>query len=563
MENKNSLRHLFLESEAYSSLEAIEELLQQGMELHHHPIQPLYICLKSMMPELAGTYLDRFSVEQRQVMIDLDLWNKDQVSVQNFNFWFLAYVNCPNEEVRLSFVKSEQFLLWLKGRINIWSFDVEEPEYPDHDNYFLTDDMLLLIEFDEDFPYVDELRRLIRELYGELGVEKAYTFLFKMVADSFVEMEEEEYRLKNSRMSDYGFVDYYDALSMTAPLQKIELIQNLINKASPLTGRLDELAEGQTLHANALSPYKSNLDSFFDEIQLLEDEQRKKFLNFDFIRLVNATITLDNALQAGPVALSKVGRKSNTILHLGMSYLKQQLGQSLSQGLFSRFIFSDLYKVGASLIYLIQRDIKRELAKHQFTGDSEAFLGGYWSEFIELSFDNPSRIKVKAEIVEVDSAVLWNRWKGQSDQLIALLPFISQIATVFADLRKKGQLLNPYYLNYTVEEMDIESILISQFARKLIGEEVPAQLKLGLTPHEVRLFFKAVLDDAGHLRHDAAFNDHLKKFVEITGMTSVPMIIDYLRGILSAHLEGYQIDEMADSDFTHIGGVIILDTLKQ
>ena len=35
---------------------------------------------------------------------------------------------------------SKAFILFLKARFNIWTFDIEDPQYPDHDYYFLTED---------------------------------------------------------------------------------------------------------------------------------------------------------------------------------------------------------------------------------------------------------------------------------------------------------------------------------------------------------------------------------------------------------------------------------------
>lgn len=563
MDRKNALQNLFNEAEAYSSFEAIEELLQRDIALTNHPVQPLYACIKAMSPELAATYLHRFSTEQRQVMLDIDLWHKDEISTQNFSFWISTYSQCPEEEVRLEFIKSEQFALWLKGRVNIWTFDVEEPEYPDHDNYFLTDDSLLLVEFDEDFPYVDELRSFIRELYGEQGVEMAYTYLFKIVSDSYSSLAEEEYRFKKSRMSDYGFVDYYDALALVSPFQKIELIDAFIKKMAPATGDIDEVAEGQALHYSALSAYRQNMDTFYDELDKLNDEKRKKFVNFDFIRLVNSTMTLDEALQAGPVAMAKVGKKSKTLLLLGINYIRQQLGESLPEGIFSRFIFSDLYKIGYSLILFVQRELKKELQKNGFSNNDEAFLGKFWNDFLELSFEQPVKFATAEGNLELSTYSLWSEWRKESHQLISLLPFIKQIYLALGEIRSKGQIINQFYLNYAVEEIDFESIIISQFSRHLIASDSTHQMKLGLTIQETKLFFKSVIDDTGHLRTDADFCDQIKVFVKSTGLDAIDGIVDYLLKIMVSHLEGYAVDEMDDRDFTHIGGVMILDTLKQ
>ena len=49
------------------------------------------------------------------------------------------------------YYSSIQKILYLKGKMSFWTFDLEEPEYPDHDNYFLTECNQLLFEFDDDF----------------------------------------------------------------------------------------------------------------------------------------------------------------------------------------------------------------------------------------------------------------------------------------------------------------------------------------------------------------------------------------------------------------------------
>ena len=103
--------------------------------------------------------------------MDIDLW-KDELNVDQFTPWLTIYAACEDEMIQYEFTSSE-FILFFKGRFNVWTFDVEDPLYPDHDNY-LTDDSLLLIEYDEDFKQVEELKLLIKNLYTQEGVEAAY-----------------------------------------------------------------------------------------------------------------------------------------------------------------------------------------------------------------------------------------------------------------------------------------------------------------------------------------------------------------------------------------------------
>ena len=42
----------------------------------------------------------------------------------------------------------------------------------------MTEDNLLLVEYDDECDIVDEVKQLIKDLYTDLGVEKAYQYLF-------------------------------------------------------------------------------------------------------------------------------------------------------------------------------------------------------------------------------------------------------------------------------------------------------------------------------------------------------------------------------------------------
>ena len=228
--SKNIFQNLLHEAEALQGLERIEELVESGGPLNHVPLQPLYMALRQLTPEQVGPILPRLSEEQRQAFLDIDLWKRDEIDIQHFEYWIRGHNAFPDDAVRLEFIKSSQFALFLKARFNVWTFDVDEPEYPEHDNYFLTDDSLLLFEFDEDCQYVSEIRRFIIELYGDLGMENAYCYLFKIVSEPMSSMLEDEYRIKKGRLLDFGLVDYYDALELDNTYPTIEFMHGQLKK---------------------------------------------------------------------------------------------------------------------------------------------------------------------------------------------------------------------------------------------------------------------------------------------------------------------------------------------
>lgn len=558
---KTFLEIMALEAKNYQGLDQIHQLIQTDAELVNIPYQPLYLAIKSLNSDEVAKILPRLSIEQRQTFRDLDLWSRDNIDANAFNFWIQAYEGCQEEFIRFEMAQSPEFLLFLKARINIWTFDVEEPLYPDHDFYFLTDDSLLLIEYDETFEYAHEVRELIRQLYGTWGVEKAYTFLFKMVSTSYLQLEENEYTLKKERLRDFGFVDYHEALNVDTAFANIAVMDNYLQKKVKSTGEIDRVSHNQILDSTSLRPYEA-LGDIEKELALLEDEKRQEFLQFNFMRLVNAGLALNEALKAGSLAVSRVGELTRSLLELGFDYIKSQsYGQGLEEGIFSKYEFTDIYRVGVTLVRSELRKVKKALSSHQFDGEDEAFLGEYWVEFIQNSFLRPSRFRPdladKAKLL--NSMIVYTPWAVQCQLLIEQMPFISSMRTSFSELKNNGRLQDEYYLNYQVPEIDFESILLSSFINHFLGHfEKHKGEKLGLKVDEIKEFLIAIGADSGKLTITDELREKRDQFLTSFGMDQKSIFQDYLNTILTRHLDGYDLSEMSDDDFKHMGGPILL-----
>jgi hypothetical protein len=372
---------LIYESESYNSFDQIERLVDDKYDLSNLPIQPIYLALKALPVEKVAELLPRFSKEQREIFLDIDLWQKDEIDFGHFPFWPVVYNLVTDDQVKKDFVTSEQFLLFIKSKFNIWTFDAEEPEYPDHDNYFLTDDGMLLFEFDEDYPYVSEVRELVKHLYYEFGVEYAYTFLFKMVSDSFLILQEEEYQKRKERMRDVGFVDYLDALEMENPFINIDFLNLYLQKKTEHKVELGPISKSQNIHNSALVAFKDKFKNVIDELLQIEDQSRLDYLQFNFIRLINGRLETTSALKNGSVAMSKTGAHTKSVIQLGFNYLhsiegKKFVGNIGEKGIFAKFDFGELYKIGNSLIVFNKKQLKKSLQVNGFeTDEKENFRG--------------------------------------------------------------------------------------------------------------------------------------------------------------------------------------------
>jgi hypothetical protein len=558
--NKDIIQQILLESKAYTNVEMMESLVDSEKSLALLPIQPLYMAIKNLSSEQLAPHLSKFSPEQRTRFLDLDLWFKDTLDVDSFSFWVNTYLQSKSLPLLKEFTQSSEFSIYLKGVFNIWTFDLEDPQYPDHDNYFLTDDNLLLFEFHEGYEHADEVRALIRSLYGELGVENAYSYLFKITSESFLLMQEEEYQAKNYRLAEVGFVDYFDALKMDSYFSSQEVMDHYIKNYETRTPSIEGITIGQTLHNASLTAFKGE-ESFREELEKVKDGKRKDFLHFNFIRLVNGTLALNNALKSGTLAMTRVGTKTCSLVELGYSYVSNQL--RIKESLFEKFDFVDFYRVGNTLIGLTQKKLKRGLRENSFDEGSE-FLGKNWSEFLDYSFDQP--VKYVAPEGEFEKPVIVKEldvlqlWIDRSETLLGILPFASTLAKTFKDLSKESKLMDHFYLNYSVDEIDFVAIMLSSLANYSLGNyENDQNSKMGLTINEFKTFVTLVMDTEGKVSRSNDLKKLLDKFTSQYGLKEVFNIHEMITEMLVEQLEGYDYSELNEADFKHVGGPIILN----
>ncbi len=566
---KDLLSQLLYEAQSYKKFEDIEKLVEGGGDLSMIPVQPLYVSLQNTSKDQISLILPKLSQEQRQALLDIDLWQKDTIDPQSVMYWFEVYSKCPSDEVILEFVKSEDFLLGLKNQFTIDTFDVEDPMYPDSDNYFLTEDNQLLIEYPEDFNLVSELKEMIRRLYSDLGVENAYAFLFKMVVDSYQVMEENCFQEKKDRLRDFGFVDYFEALEYNSCFMSRHQLDQFIDHKKSLTGHLDSNSLNQNLHSTSLIPYQNGMDQIKDALGAVSKAERSQFLHFNFLRLVNARITLDDALKNGTLAMTKVGQQTKLCLELGFDYVQSRLPRE--KVAFEVFDFIDFYKIGHSLLDINRRKIKKALSLTPFEKDDFSyFLGMYWNAFLENSYDDLAKYKFdgSSKALELRDVKSYSLWTDAIDTFVEALPYIQSFFVNIEKLKTSGLLNDQFYLNYEVDNIDFEAIIISSFINFIGGHfEDSTSAKMGVTVQEMKNFYHQFFTkrDREFLikgEEDPTLRSKLQEFKNKFGMQEISGFETYMYQIMLEQLNGYEVDDMVDEDYKHIGGPILLNYTK-
>ena len=554
----NIIDRILSTAESYLAVSDIEQLVDHKTGLRHIPLWSLHRILKKLPPLNCSKYLHHLNSEQRQALADIDLWEKDDLDIEYFHFWPLSYSGA-NDDVRFEFVKSSSFSLFLKGRFNIWTFDIEDPQYPDHDYYFLTEDNLLLIEYGEDYPYAYEIKGLIKDLYTDLGVEKAYAHLLKIVSETYTNMLEEEYRLKNHRLRDYGFVDYYDALDLATCFPTRGVMDHAFLRKKVGTGSCDEVRPMQNLHDQALMPFKDTSRVLGEELEKVQDSKRLNFLQFNFIRLVNATLVLDGTLKSGRLSMSRTGRTTRAMLLLGFNYILEKMGQDGRTSLFDRFEFTDFYRCGVTLIKGRQKEIRKAIRESAFK-DESVFLGSHWERFLEESLSSPAKWKrFDGRIEEIISMENFDAWSCDISMLVKIIPFADKFVHTFSHLKETHILSDDFYLNYCVDEIDFEAIILSSLANFVLGnyKDVSSK-KMGITLGEFKHFISFFGHEGNKIEITKKNKELITNFIQQFGFDSIPRFDDYIHHLIGFHLGGYEYSKLKESDYCHVGGPIIL-----
>ena len=560
----NLLEILIEESKSYSSIETIENILQTQQGVGNIPVQPLYQCLKKMAKDEVALYLEHMSAKQRFAMLDIDLWSKDDLDIEHFSFWFEIYSKSSNIDIRKEFILSEQFVLFLKGRLSIHTFDLEEPEYPDHDYYFLTDDNQLLLEYDEEFMFVSELKFYIGELYDHLGVEGAYAYLFKITVDSFLTFMEDSYQDKKSRLKDLGIVDYYDALETLSPMTSMGHIDNYVKNKKIDKESMKDYETNLSLPNSALTAYRNPIPNINEELSKLTDPTRTPFVQFSFIKMVNSTLVLDDCFKEGSVAMSKVGMEAVVLIKLGYDYLLSVIEKKNisfgEEGIFKIFDFIDLYRFGLTLIRKGQKKLR--LAYGTNNDLIEKFSGQLFENLYENSFAHPVTFgKVSEKSKPIESLEMHSVWIEQIELLISCNAFIIKFEKTFLEIKDNGSIQDSFYLNYKVDDIDFEAILITTFVNYSLGffDQDQNSKKLGIMIKDFKNFMKMISSESMVFNpYSDSLDVYLDKFVSEFGFNKLKGFKDYFLEVLANNLEGYEFASISHDDFKHVGGVILL-----
>jgi hypothetical protein len=350
---KDRLHHLFLS-------EHPEQLVQELPELE------VFLTVKEAGEKDCLDLISLTTPEQFQFFLDIDFWKRDQLDPDKVLHWMEILLESGEKKVT-QFIQStdiEFIALLLKKFLHATTMDGEHVEGMDRIPLFTLDQ----------YHFVHFRGKRTREifepflqiLYG--ADQNGYQRLMdSLIVEFESELEETEYRFRNSRLSDYGFPDFEESLE----------IYHFLNPDSPIlerrlikTGAQEELAKGSSTFY--LTPQDEG-PLFSSILSQIDDAFEQDRLKQEITALCNKAIVAEAIDLSNIAAMERVVKKVYHTLNLGLQYLSKD-DEIKAFEILQSLPVQRLFQYGVSTTLLLRRKAESILKGPWFLNDQGSLV---------------------------------------------------------------------------------------------------------------------------------------------------------------------------------------------
>jgi len=349
-QGKERIRCLFLS-------EHVEGLVRRLPELE------IFLTIKEVGEKDSLDLIALTTAEQFQYLLDLEFWKKDELNPEKILRWMELLLESGEERV-IQFIQTSdrEFIeLLLIKFLKVMTADGEPSETSDRIPGF-TLDQYYFIHFRKKearhvfIPFLQILYRIDEEGYRRL--------MESLIVELGSEMEEIGYRLRNARMTEYGFPDFEEALEIYQFLHP----DSLIPERGPSVSRIPEKTE------KISPPFYLTLreeGSFLSSVlSRIDDPQEHNRITIELAALANKAMVAEPMDVFEIDEMKKVTRKVFHYLNLGLQYVSGEEEVKAGEALQS-FPLQKIFQCGVGATLLLRSKAESILKEPWFSGDRE------------------------------------------------------------------------------------------------------------------------------------------------------------------------------------------------
>ena len=360
--------------------------------VHSIPEQDFYILINEIGPEDCLLILSLASNKQWEYILDNDVWEKDRIDIGCTTRWLdLLLKSDPQRMIKWAVThKAKLIKFYLNFNVEVLIREHDQDPSDFGGDLFTLDDTFYIrflnrpLEIepaDKNMPDINEetcrdfLIQFIQRLaeydyikYQQIIMESAY------VLPAYV--EEEEYRLRNVRLGEKGFLPFDEAISIYKPMMPTDMENNIFQPVK----KTDELNL-----KNQVPLYPSNMigrnNLFTKALEGISLDGQSDRIKQEFVVLANQIIIADQIKVKTKDDLSKIVKKVCGYLTVGLeSLIKQDVGSFTNQSttLLKNHPLIHIFRVGYGAAMTLKWEAKEWIDKCWFL--EQGLSLSFWGE---------------------------------------------------------------------------------------------------------------------------------------------------------------------------------------
>jgi hypothetical protein len=362
---ENQLEHV-LRSRGKDRLHALFLSEQPEALVRALPEQELFLTIKEVGEKDCLDLISLTTPEQFQYLLDIEFWKRDQLDPEKVLHWMEILLE-SGEKKAVQFIRTadpEFIALVLKKFLLVITLEGEQTERMDRIPRF-TLDQFYFIDFKglktrEVFePFLKTFYRIDSEGYQRL--------MEALICELETELEEIGFRLRNSRLHDYGFPDFEEALQ----------IYQIVNPDALKKGEGLTTAEApEALKKESASYYLTfyNEGPFFSSVlSQIDDPREQDRLKQEITAVCNKAVVAEAIDLSNLSGMERAIKKAHHYLNVGLQYLSDENRERAVETLRSLPI-QRIFQCGVSLTVLLRKKAETILKGKWFGGDRENLL---------------------------------------------------------------------------------------------------------------------------------------------------------------------------------------------
>ena len=352
-------RREILTSDSETALDMVLEAPSPATLTQSFPDQDLYFLMHKIGGQDFLPILAMANSAQWEYILDVEVWDDDRLDIHTMTQAFdLLFQADPKRLLRWIITeKPDYFEFYLFKNMTIFIREHDEWIPEDFDDYITLDDKFYFRfphKIDPDAPSELEktdkviaqtapglIEKMMRSL-AEMDLSVYHGLLMETAAILTAETEEEQFRLKNLRLAEKGFLPIHEAIGIYQPTDLASL------RKRPESPRSIETFDPDIpLAPQLFTQFIEGDNLFVKSLELLEPDFIFQ-LQSEIAALSNKIISADRVKIKNPGSIKKIIQKATAYLSLGLEVILKGKPQiEAARDIITEYFLEDIFRTGS------------------------------------------------------------------------------------------------------------------------------------------------------------------------------------------------------------------------